>query len=278
VVTHRRRRIAGGYGRRLARPTCHRGNVTTVPRAWVTGCGHRPRVTLGVRTVVCIERCRDPLGRADYAAMTSTTAPRFSFPVSLDVTGRRCVVAGGGPLAEEKAHALRQAGAEVVEVAAGGFSTDLLDGAFLLIISGEDDLDAATTFAEAERRGVLTNALDDIPHCHFAFPSLVRRGALQVAISTGGKAPALARRTRLDLEERLPASLGALVEAYADARQAALPREVAFDVWAAAWQRALEDLDGLLALCDERRIDEARDRILATVRDGIAAAPIGGPA
>lgn len=204
--------------------------------------------------------------------MTTTSAPRFSFPVSLDVTGRRCVVTGGGPLAEEKADALRQAGAEVVAVPAGGFTTDLLDGAFLLIISGEDDLDAAATFAEAERRGVLTNTLDDIPHCHFAFPSLVRRGDLQVAISTAGKAPALARRMRLDLEERLPRSLGALVDAYADARQAALPREVPFDVWAAAWQRALEDVDGLLELCDEGRADEARDRILATVRDGITPA------
>jgi siroheme synthase-like protein len=204
--------------------------------------------------------------------MTTSPAPRFSFPVSLDVTGRRCVVAGGGPLAEEKADALRKAGAEVLEVPAGGFTTDLLDGAFLLIVSGEDDLDAAATFAEAERRGVLTNTLDDIPHCHFAFPSLVRRGDLQVAISTAGKAPALARRMRLDLEERLPRSLGALVDAYADARQAALPREVPFDVWAAAWQRALEDVDGLLELCDEGRADEARDRILATVRDGITPA------
>lgn len=210
--------------------------------------------------------------------MTTTSAPRFSFPVSLDVTGRRCVVAGGGPLAAEKAAALRQAGAEVVEVRAGGFTPDLLAGAFLLIVSGEDDLDAAVVFAEAERRGVLTNTLDDVPHCHFAFPSLVRRGAFQLAISTGGRAPALARRTRLELERTLPTSLGTLVDAYADAREVALPREVPYEVWAAAWQRAIEDLDGLLALCDEGRAQEARDRILATVRQGIAAAEGIAPA
>lgn len=198
-----------------------------------------------------------------------TTTPRFSFPVSLDVTGRRCVIAGGGPLAREKADAFREAGADVVEVTAGGFTPDLLDDTFLLVVSGEDDIDAAAAFDEAERRGVLTNTLDDIPHCHFAFPSLVRRGPLRLAISTGGRAPALARRVRLDLEDHLPDSLGALVDAYDRARQLALPRRVPFDVWAAAWQTALDDLDGLLALCADGRADEARDRILATVRAGI---------
>ena len=205
--------------------------------------------------------------------MPTTTAPRFSYPVSLDVTGRRCVVAGGGPLAQEKAQALRDAGADVTELAPDAFSTDLLAGTFLLVVSGEDDTDAAATFAAAETRGVLVNTLDDIPHCHFAFSSLVRRGPLQVAISTGGKAPALARRIRLDLEDHLPDNLGALVDAYASARQEALPRTVPFDVWALAWQTALDDIDALLQLCDDDRDDEARDRILETVRSLIDASP-----
>lgn len=197
--------------------------------------------------------------------MSTAPAPRFSFPVSLDVTGRRCVVAGGGPLAREKAETLRDAGGDVVEVAAGHFREELLDDTFLLIVSGEDETDAAATFGEAERRGVLTNSLDDIPHCHFAFPSLVQRGPLKLAISTGGKAPALARRIRLDLEERLPAELGTLVEAYAEARQTALPREEPFEVWAAAWQAAVAEVDDLIDLCEEGRTDQARDRILTTV-------------
>ena len=175
------------------------------------------------------------------------------------------MVAGGGPLAQEKADALRQAGADVRELPAGAFSADELDGTLLLIISGEDDTDTTAAFAEAERRGVLVNALDDIPHCHFAFPSVLRRGDLKLAISTNGRAPALARRVRLDLEERLPASLGALVEACAEAREAALPRRAPFDVWAAGWRAALADLDDLVALCEQGRTHEARDRILALV-------------
>lgn len=202
-----------------------------------------------------------------------TTPHRFTFPISLDVTGRRCVVAGGGPLAREKADALRQAGADVVEPAANAYEPHLLDGAFLLVISNEDDLDAAATFADAEARGVLANSLDDLPHCHFAFPSVVRRGDLKVAISSSGRAPALARQVRLDLEDHLPASLGEVVEAYASARAEALPREVPFPVWAAAWQRALAEIDDLLAMCDDGRVDDARDRILTTVTDGLSEGP-----
>lgn len=204
------------------------------------------------------------------AAPATENAPAFSFPVSLDVAGRRCLVAGGGPLAREKADALRGAGADVVEVAAGAFSTDLLDGTFLFIVSGEDDIDAEATFAEAERRGVLTNMLDDIPHCHFAFPSIVQRGSLKLAISTGGRAPALARQVRLHLEEELPESLGTLVEAYAAARREALPRRVPFEVWARGWQAALADMESLLSLCEAGNEDAARAHILAVVTASIA--------
>jgi precorrin-2 dehydrogenase / sirohydrochlorin ferrochelatase len=204
----------------------------------------------------------------------NTTAPpttrTFAFPVSLDVDGRRCVVAGAGPMAREKADALRAAGAEVVEVAAGGFDASLLDGAFLLIVSGEDDTDSAAAFAAAEARGVLVNVLDDIPHCHFAFPSIVERGSLKLAISTAGKAPALSRRIRLALEDDLPESLGPLVDAYAAAREALLPRTVGFDVWAGAWRDALEDLDGLLERCAAGEQDQVSETIRATVADSIA--------
>ena len=198
--------------------------------------------------------------------MTTTQKPRFTFPISLDVTDRRCVVAGGGPLAREKADALGEAGADVVEVPAGEFSPELLDDTFLLIISNEDDTDAAAAFAEAEARGVLTNSLDDLPHCHFAFPSLVRRGDLKLAISSNGRAPALSRQVRLGLEDNLPQGLGGLLEAYATARERLLPRQVPFEVWAAAWQGALANIDELLALVDAGRVADAADQITADVQ------------
>jgi len=176
-------------------------------------------------------------------------------------------------MAQEKVEALAAAGADVVDVAAGAFTLDLLEDTFLFIASGEDDLDVEEAFAEAERLGILVNFLDDIPHCHFAFPSVVDRGPLKVAISSQGKAPALSRRVRLDLEERLHPALGDLVLAYHEAREAALPRQVDFGTWQRAWRKALEDLDGLLELCEAGDRDEASRRILATVRHGINAEP-----
>lgn len=207
-----------------------------------------------------------------------TRPPRFAFPVSLDVAGRRCVVVGAGPMAAEKAEALRAAGADVVAPPADGFTDDLLNGAFLLVVSGEDGTDTDAVFAAAERRGVLTNILDDIPHCHFAFPSVVERGPLKLAVSTAGKAPALARRVRIELDEYLADELGEVVTAYDDARARLLPRQVGFDVWSRAWRQALDDLDGLLELAAVQGVDAVRDRILAEVSGALATATTGKPA
>lgn len=189
----------------------------------------------------------------------------FAFPVSLDVTGRRCVVVGGGDLAAEKAAALSEAGADVVAVPKDGYQPDVLDGTFLAISTGEDTTDPARFFADAEARGVLVNVMDDIPHCQFAFPAVVRRGDLKVAISTAGRAPALARRLRIQLDEQLPQALGELVDAMGDAREAALPRQVGWSEWVARWRGVVDDLDELVALVDDGRAGEVRDRILTAV-------------
>lgn len=189
----------------------------------------------------------------------------FGFPISLDVTGRRCVVVGGGDLAAEKVSALSDAGADVVPVPKDAYRADLLDGAFLAISTGEDATDPVAFFADAEERGVLVNVMDDIPRCHFAFPAIVRRGDLKVAISTAGRAPALARRLRLRLEEELPQALGELVDAMGEAREAALPRQVSFPEWAGRWRAVLDDLDDLVALVEDGRAAEVRELVVAAV-------------
>ena len=73
-------------------------------------------------------------------------------------------------------------------------------------------------FAEAEAVGIPVNVVDDPAHCSFIVPSVVRRGALQLAISTSGAAPALAKRLRRELEERYPEDLAAYVDLLADVR------------------------------------------------------------
>lgn len=203
----------------------------------------------------------------------------FAFPVSLDVAGRRCVVVGGGPLAAAKAQALAEAGADVVVVAATlsaalpegvghvprGYRVGDLAGAFVAVVSGEDDTDVAAAWREAERERVLLNVVDDVPHCHFAFPAVVRRGDLRVAISTGGKAPALAARLRRALEAQFGDEYGPLVDLLGEVRSAALPRSVPFDEWARRWRAAVADHEGLAALVAAGDVDAARDRIRASV-------------
>jgi uroporphyrin-III C-methyltransferase/precorrin-2 dehydrogenase/sirohydrochlorin ferrochelatase len=144
------------------------------------------------------------------------------FPVSLDLEGRRCVVLGGGPLAVEKAQGLLLAGAvvtvfaaeaeaELRGAAAGGrlslverdYVPGDLEGAWLAIdASGRDDVNAASR-READERRVLLNVVDRARLCDWIAPAIVRRGPLQVAVSTSGESPFLAGALRRRLEQDL---------------------------------------------------------------------------
>jgi precorrin-2 dehydrogenase/sirohydrochlorin ferrochelatase len=149
------------------------------------------------------------------------------FPIFLKLTGRRCVVVGAGHLAESKIASLRaadaavtviapQASASIAEQAAAGeltlhsrpYRQGDLAGAFLVVAATNAPAVNRAVFAEATATGVLCNAVDDPPFCDFYFPSVVRRGDLQIAISTAGNSPALAQQLRKDLNEQLPLNLG----------------------------------------------------------------------
>jgi precorrin-2 dehydrogenase / sirohydrochlorin ferrochelatase len=220
----------------------------------------------------------------------------FRYPVALELSGRRCVVAGGGPEAEGKARALVEAGADVVVIAprvTDGL-TDLarrgelthvgrryrrgdLAGAFLVIAADSDRAGRAEVFAEAEAERVLCNAVDDVEHCHFAIPSIVRRGELLFAVSTGGRAPALAQRLRRRLSEQFGWQWEALVDVLGEVRAATLPsRTPDFAVWAAGWQRVLDREGELLELLEEGRIDEVRNRVYAALKPATTSAQCSG--
>jgi precorrin-2 dehydrogenase/sirohydrochlorin ferrochelatase len=141
------------------------------------------------------------------------------FPISLKLRGRLCVVVGGGVIAESKIQSLLAAEAHVVVVApevtesvaawarAGQiewqvktFTTDDLCGAFLVVAGTSSAQVNHEVFQQCEADGILCNVVDDPDHCHFYYPAVVRRGALQIAISTEGQSPALAQRLRRELE------------------------------------------------------------------------------
>ena len=168
------------------------------------------------------------------------SAVAFAFPVSLEVAGRRCVVFGAGPVAQSRAAALLDAGAVVTVIARPHEDGDLA-GAFLAVAATGDAAETARIFAEAEREGVLLNAVDDPARCHFAVPAVLRRGDLVVAVSTGGRAPGYAGRLRDELARTVGAEHGTLLDLIAGVRDE-LPAE-----WAANWREALDhDLIGLV--------------------------------
>jgi siroheme synthase-like protein len=182
----------------------------------------------------------------------------FGFPVSLEVAGRRCVVFGAGPVAQSRAAALLDAGAVVTVIARPHEDGDLA-GAFLAVAATGDAAETARIFAEAERDGVLLNAVDDPAHCHFAVPAVLRRGDLVVAVSTGGRAPGYAGRVRDELARVVGAEHGTLLELIAGMR-AELPLE-----WARKWRPALDH--DLIGLVRGGRTGEARTLLRAALAD-----------
>jgi precorrin-2 dehydrogenase/sirohydrochlorin ferrochelatase len=149
----------------------------------------------------------------------------MQYPISLRLEGKRCAIVGGGRIALGKAGPLLAAGAQVlvvspefrpefesmegVELRRRPFKPDDLDGAFLAVAATDDHAVNHAVWEASRARGVLCNVVDDPERCDFFVPAVVERGALSVAISTAGEAPALAKRLRRDLEELLP-------EEYAD--------------------------------------------------------------
>jgi siroheme synthase-like protein len=159
------------------------------------------------------------------------------YPIYVDLRGRRCVVVGGGTVAARKVDGLLECGAEVTVVApilgpvlkeylrAGRIAAHLrayadgdLAGACLAIAATDEPSVNGQVAAEARARGVLLNAADDPERCDFILPAVLRRGDLQIAISTGGRSPALARRVREDLERLLPPEYLELLPLLADLR------------------------------------------------------------
>jgi precorrin-2 dehydrogenase / sirohydrochlorin ferrochelatase len=146
--------------------------------------------------------------------------PPALFPAFLKLAGRACLVVGAGAVGQSKIEGLLETGAAITVVApeateavhawaaAGSikwlgrpFEPFDLDGMFLVVAATSLPELNETIFREARRRGVLCNVVDDPPHCDFYYPAVVRRGALQIAVSTDGKSPALAQRLRKEFEQ-----------------------------------------------------------------------------
>lgn len=163
--------------------------------------------------------------------------PAF-FPMLVNLLGQKCVVVGAGAIAAGKIEGLLLCGASVEVVSpravleirhharAGTlrlrqkrFSADDVDGAFLVVAATNARKINGAVFRACKARGVLCNSVDDPEHCDFFYPAVVRRGPLQIAISTSGVSPAFARTLREKLEAQFGEEYGAWLQHVARRRQ-----------------------------------------------------------
>ncbi len=185
----------------------------------------------------------------------------FRYPIFLELTGRRALVIGALAVAEGKADALEAAGAVVDVFENGAWHPADLDGAFICIASSRDADERVAIGRAARARGVLVNVMDDIPNCDFAAPAVVRRGELALAISTGGRSPALARKLREELEARFGPEWEGVLEVLTEVRRQTLPLLPDLRERSRRWNHAL-DLDEAARLVGSGRRDELRTRLV----------------
>jgi precorrin-2 dehydrogenase/sirohydrochlorin ferrochelatase len=160
------------------------------------------------------------------------------YPILVELAGRRSVVIGGGPVAERKVEGLLAAGARVTVISPAlgprlealarqgrirhlgrRYRPGDLEGYQLAFLATDDKEVSAAAAREGRERAVWVNAADDPARCDFILPSVLRRGELVVAVSTGGASPALARLVREELEAYFTPDYALLAEVAGEVRR-----------------------------------------------------------
>jgi len=163
----------------------------------------------------------------------------------MKIEGRQCLVIGAGNVGEPKIAGLLGTGARLRVVAleasdavrewarAGkidlelrAFSPDDLDGAFLVVAATASRSLNERVHYEAEKRGVLCNVVDVPDLCDFFYPAVVRRGDLQIAVSTAGQSPSLAQKIRQQLEQQFGPGYAAWVAELGETRKLILASDL----------------------------------------------------
>jgi precorrin-2 dehydrogenase / sirohydrochlorin ferrochelatase len=167
------------------------------------------------------------------------------FPMFMKLARRHCLVVGAGRVGEPKIAGLVDTGARLHVVAleasnqvqewaeAGKIELELrrfapsdLDAKFLAVVAtGTPNLNEFI-YHEAQRRGVLCNVVDVPEYCDFFYPAVVRRGDLQIAVSTAGQSPSLAQRIRQQLERQFGEGYADWVQQLGDTRRLILASDL----------------------------------------------------
>jgi len=206
------------------------------------------------------------------------TAPPIYYAAFLDLRGKRCLVVGGGTVAQRKVAGLLDAGAIVTVVAPNivpmpdgvhieqrTFIPQDLNGMMLVIAATNDSAANAAVAREANARGIFINVVDDPAICSMILPAVVRREAFCLAISTGGASPVLARRLKESFETQFGEEYGLLIDLLWRLRRQwepkALDTPLPMEARRQAWEQVLD-----LPLLDMLRAGDAVAAEIAAMR------------
>jgi precorrin-2 dehydrogenase/sirohydrochlorin ferrochelatase len=167
------------------------------------------------------------------------------FPMFVKLEGKQCLVVGAGRVGEPKIGGLIDTGAyiqvvaieasiavrdwakqEKVDLQLRPFHSSDLDGKFLAVVATASNHLNKLIYHEAQRRGVLCNVVDVPEYCDFFYPAVVRRGDLQIAISTAGQSPSLAQKLRQQLERQFGPGYEAWVSQLGETRRLILSSDL----------------------------------------------------
>ena len=167
------------------------------------------------------------------------------FPMFMKLEGKQCLVVGAGKVGEPKINGLLETGARIrvvaldatpavrewarsgkIELELRAFANDDLQGAFLVVVATASRSLNERIYHEAQRLGVLCNVVDVPDLCDFFYPSIVRRGDLQIAVSTAGQSPSLAQKIRQQIEKQFGAAYGVWVAELGETRKLILASDL----------------------------------------------------
>jgi siroheme synthase-like protein len=202
------------------------------------------------------------------------------YPIFLEMKDRRCVVIGGGAVAERKVEGLVAVGANVTVISPAiteGLRDLLTQGAIrhvareyqtgdragydLVFVATDNSEINAVVSSEARSLRIWVNSADDPDHCDFILPAVIRRGDLAVAVSTGGVSPAVTRAIREELDEYFHADYARFVQIAGEVRKEL--REKSVSPGAGAWNRALQG--DYRRLIKEGKSVQAKELLLETL-------------
>jgi len=196
----------------------------------------------------------------------------------MDVSGKRCVVVGSGNVAERKVKRLLACGARVEVVGKAltpilaawkgegrivhreaDYEESSLSGAFLVIGATNDETVNGRIAKDARTRGIPVNIVDNPARCDFILPSVFERGDLMIAVFTGGKSPALAKKLREELEESYGPEYAVLLDILGELREKVI----------AAGRSSAENRACFAAVVRSEILDDIRRKDWAKVKEMI---------